>query len=134
MQSASASATAIAVVDDLIFQTKISATSRALGIELHTARDVAGLLQLLDRHAAPLVMVDLNLPDRAGSEAIAAAAAHARHPRIIAFVSHVQADLAQAGLAAGAHDVMPRSRFSLQLAELLQAHCRTSTEPGRTDG
>ncbi|HEY3245391.1 MAG TPA: response regulator [Phycisphaerae bacterium] len=122
MEPSSATATVVAVIDDLIFETKIRATARAVGVEVRTARDAASLEQLLDQAASPLVLVDLNLPNGGGPRAVASAAAHATRPYLIAFVSHVQADLARAGLLAGAHQVLPRSRFAVELSQLLQEH------------
>jgi len=40
--------------------------------------------------------------------------------RVIAFLSHVQTDLAERARAAGCADVMPRSKFTQNLAEILR--------------
>jgi hypothetical protein len=39
---------------------------------------------------------------------------------VIAFLSHVQTDLAERARAAGCQDVMPRSKFTQNLAEILR--------------
>jgi DNA-binding NarL/FixJ family response regulator len=40
--------------------------------------------------------------------------------RVIAFLSHVQTDLAERARAAGCQDVMPRSKFTQDLAAILR--------------
>jgi CheY-like chemotaxis protein len=40
--------------------------------------------------------------------------------RVIAFLSHLQTDLAERARAAGCHDVMPRSKFTQNLAAILR--------------
>jgi hypothetical protein len=41
-------------------------------------------------------------------------------PKVIAFGAHVQTGLLEAARAAGCDEVLPRSRFSAQLPELLK--------------
>lgn len=110
----------IAVVQDLLFATKIRSTARSLGVELQTVTNAAALAGALDRLPAGLVIVDLALPE---TEALAAVEVGADHPcdaHVLAFVSHVDERLAQKAAEAGADEVMPRSRFSHQLPEILR--------------
>jgi hypothetical protein len=69
----------------------------------------------------------------AGPPAFEAIRAAKAHPgvRVLAFVSHVDTDLADLAVKAGADEVLPRSRFAAQLPALLvQSTTRLKTEPG----
>jgi DNA-binding NarL/FixJ family response regulator len=75
------------------------------------------LLQLLDP-PPELVIVDLN----ARSQPLAAVQQlRSVQPglRVIGFLSHVQTDLARQAQAAGLDEVMPRSKFSINLPDIL---------------
>lgn len=108
----------MAWITDLIFETKIRSTAQSLGVMLATVRSLASLSAELDRSRPTLVIVDLNA---AGDpiEAVTIAKAHASHPRVIAYVSHVDVDLARRAQSAGADEVMPRSRFTNELPKIL---------------
>jgi DNA-binding NarL/FixJ family response regulator len=115
-------ADAIALIDDLFFQMKVRETAKLAGISLETSTTRDALLQAAAANPEALVIVDLNA--RQGAiEAIeflngANAAGHPR--RIVAFLSHVQTDLAERARAAGCHEVMPRSAFTANLARILR--------------
>ncbi len=109
----------VVVLNDLIFETKIRSTAQALGIETVVTRTVDSLLAALQRRPTSLLLVDLNT---SGVEAVAAGHAHIPRPRIIAYVSHVDQELAAQAKAAGADQVMPRSRFTTELPRILQSH------------
>ena len=110
----------VLVISDLIFETKVRATGQVVGVAVRTVRSAAELSTVLDGAAVPLVIVDLNTGTDA-IESVRAAASHSENPRVLAFVSHVDADLAQAARDAGAHDVLPRSRFVAELPTILAA-------------
>lgn len=112
-----------AYVTDLLFSTKITSTGQALGVTVTVARGVDVLFEKLSAasgdEAGTLVIVDLNASgDPVG--AIRRVKALASPPRVVAFVSHVQADLAAAARDAGADVVMPRSAFSMNLPAILK--------------
>jgi len=102
----------LALVRDLMFSSKITATARAVGVEVHAVREPGGLSERKGR----LLVVDLNLPG-----AIEAAAGwRAGNPgcRVVGFVSHVDAPTIQKAREAGL-EVMARSGFVEKLPELL---------------
>jgi len=66
------------------------------------------------------LIVDLNT---AGVDAVAAGNALTPRPYVVTFVSHVDQDLAKQAADAGADQVMPRSRFTAELPQILQTHC-----------
>jgi CheY-like chemotaxis protein len=115
----------LALVDDLFFQARLAETARKLGVTLKTVSTGAGLVKTLE--AAPdgapgdlprLVIVDLNA--RQGAvEAIEQLQRSGNPIPVIAFLSHVQTELAERARAAGCKQVMPRSSFTANLSEIL---------------
>jgi CheY-like chemotaxis protein len=122
----------LVVCTDLLFSTKITGTAKALGRPFAVARSLLRLEELLAASPAPepaagrgpLVIVDLNSGGIDPLAAVRTARAAPCAPRIVAFLSHVQADLAAAARTAGADRVMARSAFSAELPALIEG------EPG----
>jgi CheY-like chemotaxis protein len=108
----------LALVDDLFFQAKILETAKHLGIAVHTSTTSDALLAEIAKETPKLVIVDLNAR---GTPLQAIARVRAGQPGLplIAFLSHVQTDLAQQARAAGCTQVMPRSQFTHDLATIL---------------
>jgi CheY-like chemotaxis protein len=116
----------IAVVTELIFSTKITGTGKVLNKPVLIARTLDRLREHLDTPPAPdtkppLVIIDLNSTGLDIIEAIRQAKAHPTAPRVIAFLSHVEVELAQQAKAAGADQVLARSGFVNQLPHILAA-------------
>jgi DNA-binding NarL/FixJ family response regulator len=109
----------VAYMDDLFFQMKLAETAKHLGLEVKVASNADSLLQLLDPSPA-LVIVDLNAKS-SPLEAVQRLRATQPNVRIVGFLSHVQTDLAAKAQSAGFDEVMPRSKFSMQLPEILAA-------------
>jgi CheY-like chemotaxis protein len=108
----------IAVVDDLLFGSKIRAAAEAAGHALTFVRRGADAATAVTQAAASLVLVDLGQPGSV--EAISAIRAAAGPTlAIIAFASHVRADLIAEGRAAGATRVLARSAFVGELPALV---------------
>ena len=108
----------LALVDDLFFQAKMIETAKQLGVDLRTCGTADALGSEIAKGAPKLVVVDLN----ARCEPVAAIERMKRQPRpfeIIAFLSHVQVELADRAKAAGCNAVMPRSQFTRELATIL---------------
>ncbi len=110
----------VALVDDLFFASKMLETARQVGVELKTAATAGALLDLLQQSPATLVVVDLNAR-QAGAEAIAQLRAAGCELPVIAFLSHVQTELAERARAAGCTQVLPRSRFTRELADIFRS-------------
>ena len=110
----------VAVLNDMIFETKIRSTAQALGFETTFASSLAALAAELDGIRPSLLIVDLNT---AGVGAVASGNVHTPRPYVIAFVSHVDQNLAKQAAEAGADLVMPRSTFTAELPRILQTHC-----------
>jgi CheY-like chemotaxis protein len=123
-------ADAIALIDDLFFLAKVHETAKHTGVTLETAANGEQLLKAAAGSPAALILVDLNARQGAldaverlcGANGAANGAANGQgNPRrVIAFLSHVQTDLAERARAAGCTEVMPRSKFTQNLAEILR--------------
>ncbi|HUZ47090.1 MAG TPA: response regulator [Terriglobia bacterium] len=110
----------LAVVDDLFFLAKIQQTARQLNVALETAAPDA-VVNSLAAGGASAILLDLNHRSGAAMDVLKALKGDATTSRIpvVAFLSHVQADLAKAARAAGCDVVLARSAFSQQLPSLL---------------
>ena len=108
----------VAFVDDIFFQAKIAEAAKQTGVELRTCGAPETLEAELASATPKLVLVDLNARANA-FDAISRARAAASEAPLIAFFSHVQADLAERARAAGYAEVMPRSKFTRVLATIL---------------
>jgi CheY-like chemotaxis protein len=115
----------VALVDDLFFQAKIAETAKQLGIDLRTCATPDAVAAEITREAPRLVVVDLNARGNPLETAERVRATGLEIP-LIAFLSHVQLDLAARAAAAGFREVMPRSKFSQNLATIL---ARAQSQP-----
>ena len=102
----------LALVRDLLFASKITATARSAGIEVKIIRDPAQLPNEGDR-----LFVDLNQP--AALEA-AIRWKDATAGEVVGFVSHVDSEKIRAARQAGIDRIMPRSRFDRLLSDLIK--------------
>jgi CheY-like chemotaxis protein len=112
----------LALVDDLMFSSKIKTTAGQLGIPVAFARSSEAALDEMRRTRPSLVILDLNAsrPDPLGT-----VATMKRDPELatiptVGFVSHVRTDIIDAARQAGVDEVMPRSAFTAQLADILK--------------
>jgi DNA-binding NarL/FixJ family response regulator len=112
-------ARAVGYMDDLFFQMKIVETAKQLGVEFKVASNPGGLNGLLEP-PTKVVIVDLNARNNPLATLTELCATH-KELRVLAFLSHVQTDLAAQARAAGCHEVMPRSTFTQNLATILEA-------------
>lgn len=124
---------AVALITDLMFATKIKSTADAIGVALSVVRQVQAVTDaakaganvvIIDLHAEGVDVIDvikrIKSTDADGHvQQSHGPATLGAEPVVIAFASHVEADLMQAARAAGADDVMPRSRFASELPDLL---------------
>jgi CheY-like chemotaxis protein len=109
----------VALIDDLFFQMKVAETAKHLGVEFKVAANGEALAGMLEP-PTKLVIVDLN----AKGEPVATIArlrATQKELPIVAFLSHVQTELAAQAKAAGSTEVLPRSMFTQNLARILAA-------------
>ena len=113
----------LVAVDDFLFRSKIRTTGKQAGVELVFARSRQDVLDQARALHPPLVIFDLNSTKLEPMEAIAAMKQDPELAaiRTLGFVSHVDADAISAARHAGTDQVMARSAFASQLAEILIA-------------
>lgn len=107
---------------DLIFTTKVIGTAQALGLKVVSAGNAALVSAMLAKWRPTAVFVDLAAGELVTPSELMAHRATCPGTTFIAFGSHVDADALQAARDAGCEEVMPRSRFSAELPELLRRH------------
>ena len=101
----------VALIRDLLFASKVTATARSLGVDVRIVRDATAIPD------GGTLLLDLNQPG--AIEAAAAWKAAAEGRTTIGFVSHVDADTIARAKAAGIDRVLARSQFVQQLPDLL---------------
>jgi CheY-like chemotaxis protein len=106
---------------DLIFTSKVVGTAGALGHRVLAAGAVDLASTLIEREQPRVVFVDLSAGDLVSPAALAAyrRLAAPRTP-FVAFGSHVDVQALAAARAAGCDPVLPRSRFSAELPDLIR--------------
>ena len=109
----------VALMDDLFFQMKLAETAKQLGVEVKVATNGDALMGLMTG-APKLVIVDLNARSQP-LQAIERVRQNNKDVRVVAFLSHVQTQLAAQAQAVGCTEVLPRSSFTQNLAAILSA-------------
>jgi len=111
----------LAVLDDLMFSSKIKTAANLLGVDLRFSRSLEGALETMRKNPTSLVIFDLNnerLNPLAIVAGMSADPALASIPTL-GYASHVQTDVINAARQAGVGEVLPRSAFVQQLADIL---------------
>lgn len=111
----------LAVLDDLMFSSKIKTAANQLGADLRFSRSLDGALETMRKNQTTLVIFDL---DNARLNPLAIVAAMKEDPALAAiptlgYASHVHTDVINAARQAGVGEVLPRSAFSSQLGDIL---------------
>jgi PleD family two-component response regulator len=111
----------LAVLDDLMFTSKIRTTAGQLGVDIRFARSAEAAMNEIRRTPPTLVILDLNNPR---TDPLGIVAAVKQDPalgsvRTVGYASHVQTDVIEAARRAGVDTVLPRSAFAQHLADIL---------------
>ena len=109
----------IAVVDDMFFAAKIRAVAEAVGVEISFPRSLEALVQRVRESKPRLIIVDLH--NQKIDAAALATELKSEDVRLLGFFSHVQTELQRDAMAAGFDQVIPRSVFARDLANILAA-------------
>lgn len=111
----------LAILDDLLFSSKIRATAGHTGATVAFARSSQAALDQMRATPPSLVILDLNNPrtDPLGTVAAMKADAALASIRVVGYVSHVDTTTIEAARQAGV-DVMARSAFVTALPDLLR--------------
>ena len=112
----------LALVDDLMFSSKIRTAAKQLDVPLTFARTRAAALSELRANRPAVVIFDLNgtRMDPLGTMTEMKSDPSLAGIATVGFVSHVQTDLIEAARRAGIDEVMPRSQFVTALNSILE--------------
>lgn len=107
---------------DLMFTVKITSTAKELGRKVKAVGRIEQAEEFLAGHRPRAVFVDLTAGELASRESLTKLMALAPDVPFIAFGPHVEVEAFQAARDAGCREVMPRSKFTAQLPDLIRAH------------
>ena len=112
----------LAILDDLMFTSKIKTAAGQLGVDVTFARNADAARAELAKDAPSLVILDLNSARTSPLDIVTSMKANPALASVptVGFVSHVQTDLIDAARQAGVDQVLARSAFTAQLAEILR--------------
>ena len=111
----------LVAVDDLMFSSKIRATAKGVGADISFARTPPEILSQARELKPSLIIFDIN---SAKADAVNTVAALKADPELqgiptTGIVSHVDTRMIMAAREAGMDQVMARSAFAANLAEIL---------------
>ncbi|MGH7801291.1 MAG: response regulator [Thermodesulfobacteriota bacterium] len=111
----------IAVLDDLFFTSKIKEAAKSLNSDLEFTKNTDGLIQKLKSEKPSLIIFDLNSKACNPLETIKElkSSSYLKDIPVLGYLSHVQTDLKDEADKAGCDLVLPRSKFSKDLKEIL---------------
>jgi CheY-like chemotaxis protein len=111
----------IAVLDDLMFTSRIQTAATQLGVPVTFARSADAALTEMRKSTPSLVIFDLNNPrtDPLGTVAAMKGDDALKTIPTLAFASHVQTEVIEAARKAGIDEVLARSAFTMRLGEIL---------------
>jgi CheY-like chemotaxis protein len=112
---------------DLIFTSKVTGTARELGHRVMVAGNTALASTMIEQWHPKVVFVDLAAGDLVDPAALLAYQAQAPGTPFVAFGSHVDTAVLAAAKAAGCDPVLPRSKFSAELPDLIRRFLGDST-------
>jgi PleD family two-component response regulator len=112
----------LAVLDDLMFSSKIKTTAGQLGVAVTFARSADAAIAEMRKTAPTLVILDLN---NSRTNPLGIVASMREDPALasiptVGYASHVQTDVIDAARQAGVGEVLARSAFTIQLADILR--------------
>ena len=111
----------LAVLDDLMFSSKIKTTASQLGATVTFARSADAALNEMRKSPPSLVILDLNNPRTSPLAIVASMKADPALASVptLGYVSHVDTATINAAHEAGVGEILARSAFTVQLAEIL---------------
>jgi len=117
----------LAVVEDLFFVVKINDAAKRSGFACEFLKSAQDVIDRARQEPPLMIIVDLNARSVKPVDLIARLRAEEslKKTSIIAFVSHVEAELKNRAQSAGASMVLARSAFSTNLPQILKRHSGT---------
>ncbi|MBA2705934.1 MAG: hypothetical protein H0U60_19015 [Blastocatellia bacterium] len=122
--------TVIAVIDDMFLASKVRATAKALGMLAVFPRGLDSLRHSIDDGVPDIIVVDLQ---HAKLDPIALGSELKTNERlkavpVVGFFSHVEAELQRKAVQAGYDQVLPRSVFFGELANVLSGESKCESK------
>ncbi|HEX3033684.1 MAG TPA: response regulator [Thermodesulfobacteriota bacterium] len=116
----------VAVLDDLFFSSKIREAAKSLDLNLEITKNTNGLIEKLESQKPSLLIFDLNCKVCNSLETIKGlkASPTLKDVPTLGYLSHVQTELKDQATKAGCDLVLPRSKFSKDLREILTKYSK----------
>ena len=113
--------TVVAIVDDIFFVSKIRATGKALGMVVKFPRSAEAFRTIIEDEKPALIVVDLHNDkiDPFNLAKIVKEISAVKDIPLLGFFSHVQVELQRRARDAGYDEILPRSVFARDLANIL---------------
>jgi PleD family two-component response regulator len=113
--------TVVAVVDDMFFVSKIRATGKAVGAIVKFPRTAEAFRTIVEDEPPALIVVDLQNEkiDPFDLAQTVKENAAVKHIPLLGFFSHVQVEFQRRAREAGYDEILPRSVFARDLANIL---------------
>lgn len=112
------SKTALFVGPDLLFAGKIQSAAEPLGMRMLQASELPAIQRALAENSVSIVIFDLNLEAPRIADVISLLPETPK-PFVVAFGPHVNTARLEEARQAGCDRVLPRSRFNVELPDLL---------------
>jgi PleD family two-component response regulator len=114
----------VAVLDDIFFASKIKEAAKSAGVKLEIFKNFTGLIESLTSAPPTLIIVDLNSKKFNALDLIEELKTSQKLKNIstLGYLPHVQEELKKEAIEAGFDIVMPRSRFSRELKQILKEY------------
>jgi CheY-like chemotaxis protein len=118
--------------DDLIFFSRVESVARASGVAIRWTKTVSEALKLTQDATPKVLILDLHLPELELETFLQKLPRGADLPCIVAYGSHVEAEVLRHARKAGCDRVMPRSQFVEELERELPKWLSRPTRPTET--
>lgn len=114
----------VAVLDDIFFASKIREAAKSTGVNVEILKNTNGLIESLTSASPTLIIVDLNSKKFNALDLIEELKTSQKLKNIstLGYLPHVQEELKKEAIEAGFDIVMPRSRFSRELKQILKEY------------
>ncbi|MCK5710767.1 MAG: response regulator [Deltaproteobacteria bacterium] len=114
----------VAVLDDIFFASKIKEAAKSTGVNVEILKNTNGLIESLTSAPPTLIIVDLNSKKFNALDLIEELKSSQKLKNIstLGYLPHVQEELKKEAIEAGFDIVMPRSRFSRELKQILKEY------------
>ncbi|MEE9174831.1 MAG: response regulator [Thermodesulfobacteriota bacterium] len=114
----------VAVLDDMFFASKIKEAAKSTGVNVEILKNTNGLIESLTSAPPTLIIVDLNSKKFNALDLLEELKSSQKLKIIstLGYLPHVQEELKKEAIEAGFDIVMPRSRFSRELKQILKEY------------